>query len=162
MSDNGLDVPDQRREGRRRSHRHRLPHLGRYKNSAAWIEHISSFVVGARPGREHHLQFEKTLGVNDSYLAEAGRPFPLGNVQSLAKLQRETIKPARRWVPLGLLEWVTRRSIDIFVESEDLPLPENRVEVDAAGRIHLTWRATNVESRRELVKLASRAIRRAR
>jgi choline dehydrogenase-like flavoprotein len=124
-----------------------------------YMAHVSSFVVGARPGREHHLQFEKTLGVNDWYLAGAGRPFPLGNVQSLGKLQGETIKPARRWVPLALLEWITRRSIDFFVESEDLPVPENRVELDASGRIRLTWRATNVESHRELVKLASRALR---
>jgi choline dehydrogenase-like flavoprotein len=126
-----------------------------------YMAHVSSFVVGARPGREHHLQFEKTLGLNDWYLAGPGRPFPLGNVQCLGKLQGETIKPWRHWVPLGLLEWITRRSIDFFVETEDLPRPENRVEVDAADRIRLTWRPTNVESHRELVKLTSRSLRRA-
>jgi choline dehydrogenase-like flavoprotein len=126
-----------------------------------YMAHVSSFVVGARPGREHHIQFQKTLGINDWYLAGPGRPFPLGNVQGLGKLQGETIKPARRWVPLGLLEWITRRSVDFFVESEDLPRPENRVEVDRGGRIHLTHRPTNLESHRELVKLTSRALRRA-
>jgi choline dehydrogenase-like flavoprotein len=126
-----------------------------------YMAHVSSFVVGARPGREHHMQFQKTLGINDWYLAGPGRPFALGNVQGLGKLQGETIKPARRWVPLGLLEWITRRSVDFFVESEDLPLPENRVEVGRDGRIHLTRRPTNLESHRELVKLTSRALRRA-
>ena len=126
-----------------------------------YMAHVSSFVVGARPGREHHMQFQKTLGINDWYLAGPGRPFPLGNVQGLGKLFGETIKPARRWVPLGLLEWITRRSVDFFVESEDLPIPENRVEIDPAGRVRLTWRPTNLESHRELVKLTSRALRRA-
>jgi choline dehydrogenase-like flavoprotein len=126
-----------------------------------YMAHVSSFVVGARPGREHHMQFQKTLGINDWYLGGPGRPFPLGNVQGLGKLFGETIKPARRWVPLGLLEWITRRSVDFFVESEDLPLPDNRVEIDPDDRIRLTWRPTNLESHRELVKLTSRALRRA-
>jgi choline dehydrogenase-like flavoprotein len=126
-----------------------------------YMAHVSSFVVGARPGRAHHMQFQKTLGINDWYLAGPGRPFPLGNVQGLGKLFGETIKPARRWVPLGLLEWITQRSIDFFVETEDLPVPDNRVEIDPAGRIRLTWRPSNVESHRELVKLTGRALRRA-
>lgn len=126
-----------------------------------YMAHVSSFVVGARPGRAHHMQYQKTLGLNDWYLAGPGTPYPLGNVQGLGKLYGETIKAARRWVPLGLLSWITARSVDFFVETEDLPLPENRVEVDAAGRIHLHWRPTNVESHQELVRRTSRAVRRA-
>ena len=105
-----------------------------------YMAHVSSFVVGARLGRPHRMQFQKTLGVNDWYHAGPDNEFPLGNVQGLGKLQGETIKPARQWVPLGVLEWFTQRSVDFFVESEDLPLAENRVEVDVGGRIHLHWR----------------------
>ncbi len=126
-----------------------------------YMAHVSSFVVGARPGREHHMQFQKTLGVNDWYFAGPGTPYPLGNVQGLGKLQGDTIKAARRWVPLSVLEWITRRSVDFFVETEDLPLPDNRVEVDAAGRIHLHWRPTNVGAHHELVRRLSCALRRA-
>jgi choline dehydrogenase-like flavoprotein len=107
------------------------------------------------------MQFQKTLGINDWYFAGPGNEFPLGNVQGLGKLQGDTIKAARRWVPLGVLEWITRRSVDFFAESEDLPLHENRVEVDDAGRIHLHWRPTNVESHSELVRRLSWALRRA-
>jgi choline dehydrogenase-like flavoprotein len=64
-------------------------------------------------------------------------------------------------VPLGLLDWITRRSVDFFAESEDLPLPENRVEVDGSGRIHLHWKPTNLEPHAELVRRLSRALRRA-
>jgi choline dehydrogenase-like flavoprotein len=126
-----------------------------------YMAHVCAFVVGARPGREHGIEFQKTLGINDWYFAGKDTPYPLGNVQGLGKLQGHTIKAARRWVPRGLLEWITRRSVDFFVESEDLPLPENRVEVDRAGRIHLHWKPTNVASNVELVKRTARALRRA-
>jgi choline dehydrogenase-like flavoprotein len=126
-----------------------------------YMAHVCSFVVGARPGPEHRVQFQKTLGLNDWYFAGPGTPYPLGNVQALGKLQGDTIKAARRWVPLGLLEWITRRSVDFFVETEDLPQPQNRVEVDAAGRIHLHYQPTNAGAHTELVRRTSRAIRRA-
>jgi choline dehydrogenase-like flavoprotein len=126
-----------------------------------YMAHISSFLVGARPGRAHHMQFQKTLGINDWYHAGPDTPFPLGNVQSLGKLQGITIKAARRWVPLALLEWITQRSVDLFVETEDPPLPENRVEVGADGRVRLTWRPSNVQSHEELVRRTARAVRRA-
>lgn len=126
-----------------------------------YMAHVSSFVVGTRAGRAHHMQFQKTLGINDWYFAGPGTPFPLGNVQGLGKLYGDTIKAARRWVPLGVLSWFTARSVDFFVETEDLPLPENRVQVDSSGRIRLHWRATNVAAHRELVRRTARALRRA-
>jgi choline dehydrogenase-like flavoprotein len=126
-----------------------------------YMAHVSTFIVGARPGRQHHMQFEKTLGVNDWYFAGLGRAYPLGNVQSLGKLQGETIKSARRRVPLGVLEWITRRSVEFFLETEDLPRPENRVEIDPSDRVRLYWRATNLEPHQELVRRMTRALRRA-
>ncbi len=124
-----------------------------------YMAHVCSFLVGARPGREHRMQFSKTLGVNDFYFAGPDTPFPLGNVQGLGKLQGETIKAARKWVPLDLLEWITRRSVDFFLETEDLPLAENRVLLDPAGRVRLNYRATNEGSHAELVKRMTKALR---
>jgi choline dehydrogenase-like flavoprotein len=124
-----------------------------------YMAHVSTFVVAVRPGREHHIVFEKTLGVNDWYHAGPTNEYPLGNVQGLGKLQGATVKAARRWVPLDVLEWMTRRSIDFFVETEDLPLPGNRVRVDEAGRVHLAWVATNLGPHRELVRRTCRALR---
>lgn len=126
-----------------------------------YMAHVSSFVVGTRPGRAHHMQFQKTLGLNDWYFAGPGRPFPLGNVQGLGKLYGDTIKAARRWVPMGMLGWFTARSIDFFVESEDLPLSVNRVEIDDADRIRLHWEPTNLEPHAELVRRTKRALQRA-
>jgi choline dehydrogenase-like flavoprotein len=49
--------------------------------------------------------------------------------------------------------------VDFFCESEDLPRPENRVEVDSSGRIHLNWTPNNLEAHAELVRRMSRALR---
>ena len=45
--------------------------------------------------------------------------------------------------------------------SEDLPHPDNRVELTADGRIKVAWRPTNVASHRRLIQRARTALRRA-
>jgi choline dehydrogenase-like flavoprotein len=134
----------------------RSGHVGRN-----YMAHLSTFVVGARPARENRIVFQKTLGINDWYLPGPDNKFPLGNIQALGKLYGDTIKGARRWVPIDLLRWILRRSVDFFVETEDLPLPENRVEITADNQLRLTYRATNVSSHTELVRRAGNAVRRA-
>jgi choline dehydrogenase-like flavoprotein len=126
-----------------------------------YMAHISTFLVAARPGRETSTVFQKTLGINDWYLPGPTNEFPLGNVQGLGKLYGATIKPARPWAPVDVLDWILRRSVDFFVETEDLPLAENRVEIDSQDRIKLTWKPTNTGPHAELVKRTSRAMRRA-
>ncbi|MBS1887442.1 MAG: GMC family oxidoreductase [Actinobacteria bacterium] len=126
-----------------------------------YMGHVTSFIIGSRPGRDLRIDYEKTLGLNEWYSATADNPYPLGNVQSLGKLYGETIKAARPWAPLGLLSAICRRSVDFLAQSEDLPLPENRVTVDAAGRIHLRWSPTGVAGHKELVSRTARALRRA-
>jgi choline dehydrogenase-like flavoprotein len=126
-----------------------------------YMAHISTFLVAARPGRETSAVFEKTLGINDWYLAGPTTEFPLGNVQGLGKLYGATIKAARPWAPLDVLNWILRRSVEFFIETEDLPLAENRVEIDSQDRIKLTRKPTNTGPHAELVKRTSRALRRA-
>ena len=126
-----------------------------------YMAHTSSFVVAVRPGRDPHIVYSKTMGINDWYFAGPDNEFPLGNVQGLGKLTGPTIKAARRWAPVGVLDWFTRRSVDFFVETEDLPLEENQVVVEPDGRIRLLWRATNVEPHQELVRRTRRALTRA-
>jgi choline dehydrogenase-like flavoprotein len=126
-----------------------------------YMAHTCSFVVGVRPGHDPDFVFHKTLGVNDWYAAGPDNEFPLGNIQSLGKLTGATIKQARRWVPVAVLDWFTRRSVDFFAETEDLPRRENRVVVEPDGTIRLLWRPTNVAPHRALVARLRRALRRA-
>jgi choline dehydrogenase-like flavoprotein len=124
-----------------------------------YMAHPTSFVVGVRPTSPNRIVFQKTLGVNDWYTAGPGTDFPLGNVQALGKLEGWTIKPQRRAIPHAILEWMTQRSVDFLAETEDLPLPDSRVTVDTAGRVHLSWIPTNEDSHHELVRRTARAIR---
>ena len=124
------------------------------------MAHPTTFVVGVRPGRDNRIVYQKTLGINDWYNSGPTNEFPLGNVQALGKLYGWTIKSQRKLIPHGVLEWMTQRSVDFLAESEDLPRPDSRVTVDEAGRIHLGWIPTNLESHQELVRRTARAIRR--
>jgi choline dehydrogenase-like flavoprotein len=125
-----------------------------------YMAHTSTFVVGVRPGPDRHLVFEKTLGLNDWYHAGPTNEFPLGNIQSVGKLQGPMIKSYRKVVPMAILEWMTRRSVDFFVETEDLPRPENRVRVDDSDRVHLNYRPNNLVPHMDLIRRLTRALRR--
>jgi choline dehydrogenase-like flavoprotein len=126
-----------------------------------YMAHPTSFVVGVKPGRANQIVYQKTVGINDWYHAGPKNEYPLGNVQALGKLQGWTIKPQRRAIPHWILESMTQRSVDLLCESEDLPLPESRVTVDDADRIHLKWIKTNLKPHEDLVKRTASALRRA-
>jgi choline dehydrogenase-like flavoprotein len=126
-----------------------------------YMAHPTTFVVGVKPGRANQIVYQKTVGINDWYLAGPTNEYPLGNVQALGKLQGWTIKPQRRAIPHWILEFMTQRSVDLLCESEDLPLPESRVTVDEADRIHLRWVQTNLKPHKELVERTASALRRA-
>jgi choline dehydrogenase-like flavoprotein len=124
-----------------------------------YMVHNSTFMVGVDPRRRNDVRFQKTLGLNDWYLSgPSGRP--LGNVQMLGKLQGPMIKPARPWVPLPLLDYMTAHSVDVYVSSEDVPSPESFVSVQN-GRIVVSWKPTNLSSHAELVRGTKRLLRRA-
>ncbi len=126
-----------------------------------YMAHTCTFVAGVRPGRDPHFVYHKTMGISDWYEAGPGTPFPLGNIQSLGKLTGTTIKAARPWAPTAILDWFTRRSVDFFAQTEDVPLPENRVAIEPDGTRRLHWRPTNLGPHAELVKRASTALRKA-
>jgi choline dehydrogenase-like flavoprotein len=95
-------------------------------------------------------RFQKTLGVNDFYFGDPAGEFgyPLGAMQMLGKSDAvligfdvpEADDPAE----------LARHSIDFWLTTEDLPLPDNGVTVDAEGGIHLRYRPTNLEAHQAL------------
>ena len=96
--------------------------------------------------RENPTRFQKTLTINDFYLGAPDYPFPLGNIQMLGKSQGPMFQDdAPSFAPGFTLEQIARHAVDFWLTSEDLPLPGNRVTVDAQGRIQLNYTATNQE-----------------
>jgi choline dehydrogenase-like flavoprotein len=126
-----------------------------------YMVHNSTFFVAVDPRRRNDTRFQKTLAFNDWYAAGEGRPYPLGNVQMLGKLQSPMIEKSRRWVPRRVLRYMTDHSIDMYLTTEDLPDPDNRVEVNSRGQIVVHWKPNNLDPHVELVRRTTKAVRRA-
>jgi choline dehydrogenase-like flavoprotein len=93
--------------------------------------------------------FQKTLGINDFYLAGGDRMWPLGNIQMMGKSNAGAMKGEEPELTLLAPHWslddVAKHAVDWWLTTEDLPMPDNRVTVDGDGNIHLAYEATNNE-----------------
>ena len=91
--------------------------------------------------------FQKTLALNDFYLAGADNEWPLGNIQMLGKSNAMAMKGEEphltKLAPKMSLEEVARHAVDFWLTTEDLPRAENRVTIDSGGNVHLSYTATN-------------------
>jgi choline dehydrogenase-like flavoprotein len=111
-----------------------------------YMFHISKAVAGfgADP---NETVFQKTLGLNDFYLAGDGRDWPLGNIQMLGKSNAGAMKGEEphltKLVPHWGLQEAAHHAVDFWLTTEDLPMPDNRVTVDGDGNIHLAYRECN-------------------
>jgi choline dehydrogenase-like flavoprotein len=129
-----------------------------------YMAHLATMMQGFHPFRPNATVFQKTVAINDFYLCGPDSPYPLGQIQAqgrthgvMAQVVGDTIVPG---IPLWAYEAWVARGVDWLVMSEDLPDPENRVTVEADGRIRLSYRANNQSPHRELVRLTTRLLRR--
>jgi choline dehydrogenase-like flavoprotein len=99
--------------------------------------------------------FQKTLALNDFYFRSDDWNYPLGEIQLLGKTDGDIIRGElsrwESWTPTMALDVMARHSVDFWLQSEDLPIPENRVTLDAKGGITLRLKDTNVEGHARLV-----------
>jgi len=95
--------------------------------------------------------FQKTLALNDFYFGGPQWEYPMGHIQMLGKTDGEIIKgDAPPWVPRPILEKIARHAIDFWLCSEDLPDPDNHLEIDKQGRISLLYTPNNLEGHQRL------------
>jgi choline dehydrogenase-like flavoprotein len=91
--------------------------------------------------------FQKTLALNDFYFGTDDFPFPMGNIQmigkTLAGMYRAEKPLLTALVPDFVLNDISRHAVDFWLTTEDLPDPNNRVTVDAQGRITLAYTPNN-------------------
>ncbi|WP_406230490.1 FAD-dependent oxidoreductase [Nocardia sp. NBC_01009] len=126
-----------------------------------YMAHVTTFFIAIDPRQRNDAVYQKTIGINDWYSAGPDNRYPLGNVQGLGKLRGPMIKRARPLVPLPILDEITRYTLDLFIQSEDLPLPQNRITLDRRGAIVVDRRETNLSSHRELIKRTKKVVRKA-
>jgi len=102
--------------------------------------------------RPNPTKFQKTLGLNDFYFGAADWEFPLGHIQMLGKSDADMLKAdAPPGTPSAVLDQMAMHSIDFWLTSEDLPDPNNRVEVRPDGSIGLHYTENNVEGHKRLL-----------
>jgi choline dehydrogenase-like flavoprotein len=65
------------------------------------------------------------------------------------------------WVPLPILDEVTKYTLDLFIQTEDLPLPDNRVTLGRTGKITLNRCETNVAAHHMLIANMKTVVRKA-
>ena len=126
-----------------------------------YMAHVTTFFLAIDPRRKNEAVYQKTIGINDWYSAGPTNTYPLGNVQGLGKLRGPQAKMGKPWVPMPILDEVTKYTLDLFIQSEDLPLPENRVTLGAGGQITLARRETNLAAHKMLIAKMKSVVRKA-
>ena len=99
--------------------------------------------------------FQKTLAVSDFYFGADDWNYPHGLIQMCAKshpddIRAEALPSWLEWLPDTPFEVMSRHAMDFWLSSEDLPRPENRIRLDAGGRVVLELTENNMEAHRRL------------
>jgi choline dehydrogenase-like flavoprotein len=134
-----------------------------------YMAHLATMLEGVH-WKKNADEFQKTLAINDFYLAGATAPYPLGNIQSQGRTHPIMAKVTgdswsykgigMGWIPQWAYgEWVSRAT-DWLAMTEDLPDPDNRVRVTPDGRIALEYRPNNTRAHAELVEQLQTILRR--
>lgn len=119
-----------------------------------YMRHEMSIVMAVMK-EVNETVFQKTLALSDFYFNSDNWKFPLGLIQMCATSHADQIKGE---APLaGLMkhlselpfEEIARHSMDFWLQTEDLPIPENRVYYQD-GKVHLDVRETNAEALKHL------------
>ncbi|MCX8527893.1 MAG: GMC oxidoreductase, partial [Candidatus Nanopelagicales bacterium] len=74
-------------------------------------------------------------------------------------VQGSMMKTHATKVPKVVLDRMAHRSLELLVMSEDTPNVDNRVMVDADGRIRISWRRTNYDRHEALLAQAKKVLR---
>lgn len=126
-----------------------------------YMVHNNTAVMAVHPTRVNTSVFQKTMAVNDFYLANQTWNYPMGNLQLLGKLQAGMLTANQPLVPRPVLQAMANRSVDWWVMSEDLPDPNNRISLDSSGNIVVHWKANNMVAHHKLADAAKTMLREA-
>ncbi len=123
-----------------------------------YMGHINSVLL-AISTTPNPTVFQKTLAVNDFYFGDEEFPFPMGHISFVGKLDAVALSAgAPSIVPGMTLDLMARHSLDFWLTSEDLPHPDNRVELDREGRIVLRYTPNNGDGHARLIRRLEHAL----
>ena len=124
-----------------------------------YMFHNSTAMVSLTAARQQ-VTFPKTLAVNDFYYGDprGGYDLPMGHIQLLEYMSGQTLEgQIEEWLPPALIPdalsgAAAERMLSMLVISEDLPSADNRVSLEADGRVSLEYTFSNLEGHERLVK----------
>ncbi len=125
-----------------------------------YMAHLATMMQGFHPFRRNGAVFQKTVAINDYYFRGPRTEYPLGQIQSQGRTHGVMAQTVVPWIPLWAYEAWVSRGVDWLVMSEDLPSADNRVTLEADGRIRLRYRPNNVTAHARLVRELKRILRR--
>jgi len=116
-----------------------------------YMGHVNSVLMGVSKCPNPTV-FQKTLSLNDFYLPSKEWDYPMGHISFVGKLDTDTLRAGAPAIAPGFtLELMAQHSLDFWLTSEDLPDPNNRVTVDPAGNIVLSYQPNNEEAHKRLI-----------
>jgi choline dehydrogenase-like flavoprotein len=107
--------------------------------------------------------FQKTLALSDYYFNADDYEYPLGLIQMCAathpaQIRGEVLPEWLEWLPNLPFEMMAKHSMNFWLSSEDIPLPENRIFYDGDKvALHLT--DTNIAAHAKLREKLQQALR---
>ena len=83
----------------------------------------------------NHTVFQKTLAVSDYYFGDEDWQHPMGLIQMCAtshgeQIRGEALPSFMSWMPEMPFDKMAEHSMDFWLQSEDLPSPDNRISYD--------------------------------
>ncbi|OYV35470.1 MAG: dehydrogenase [Rhodospirillales bacterium 20-64-7] len=118
-----------------------------------YMRHNQSVLMALTP-EVNDTVFQKTLAVSDYYFGADDYEYPLGLIQMCAtshaaQIKGEALPEWMEWLPNMPFDVMARHSMDFWLSSEDLPLPQNRIFYDG-DRVTLDLTETNIEAHKRL------------
>jgi choline dehydrogenase-like flavoprotein len=115
-----------------------------------FMNHNATFMLAIDPRTINDSIYQKTIHFNDFYFDDGKGSGPLGQVQLLGRVTSPIMKSRVPLIPEWALNPVSRRSVDWYLVSEDLPRPESRVQIDG-NQVILNWQFSNMKAHEKLV-----------
>ena len=128
------------------------------------MRHVTSKFYTVASGTPNPTRFQKTLAVNDYYFGVPGDPVwdgvPLGHVHLMGKHAGwQILQDIPGQFTPEEADAIAAHSVDWWVQSEDLPLDDNRVTLGPDGGIRVRYRETNRAAQEALMDRLEAALR---
>ncbi|GAB4225322.1 MAG: GMC family oxidoreductase [Stanieria sp.] len=121
------------------------------------MKHLMTVILQQSPQPNSGL-FQRTLYINDFYWGDDNFTYPMGHIQNSGGILQDVIfsksppilSVAAKLMPGFGLKQLAKRSIGWWLQTEDLPDPNNRVTVNGS-KLYLDYTPNNVEAHDRLL-----------